>query len=195
MKTLLSSLAFLCGFAYLSANPSMVGMLGLMMVSMQSHRLTGRWPYPISRATRANLAFVSSLVDCLPYFALGLITMLLLEASGLPRFEFFRNTASKTQEMGLIPVAFIWSPVAIWLGVAGTPRTQKSMRAMAWNYRRVAHFFGAVILSVLTLGALTWTGNRSSVGVEVAAGIVMAAVVQGAFWLALRWHFSRKDLV
>jgi VanZ family protein len=195
LKTLLTTLLFMCGFGYLTANPAMVGMLGLMTVSTRPHRLMGRWPYPISRANRSNLAFFSSLADCLSYFALAMIAMVLLERSGLPRLTFFGNEAAPAKDLALIPASFIWSPIAIWIGVTGAPRTQKELKSRLWSIRRVIHFFVPVLLAVFTLIAMTRLEKHVATAFVVAAAIALAVIVQGAFWFALRWHFSTKDLV
>src|ERR1019366_7752904 len=86
-KWLLFSVAINCAFAYGLGNASFAAMMGLMYLSLQGHRLRGRWLYPISRSSRANLNVFTSLLDSATYFLLAAVAMWLLDLSGLPRFS------------------------------------------------------------------------------------------------------------
>jgi len=184
-KTLLWSVLLYSGFAYGLGNPSFAAMMGLLQISAQGHGLRGKWAYPISRTSRANLAFVLSLGDSIAYSVLSVIVLTLLVG----------NPVSHGQSLTVFPTAFIWAPIAQWLGATAIDSTQKRMKSTSWIVRSSVQWVAMIVLVVFTYFVLARLGRSTSFTVAVAAGAALGISVQVCYWLALRRHFTRKDLV
>ena len=194
LKTLSVTVLYYGGAAYVLGNPSFAAVMGMMALTMSGHRLVGSGVYPISRSARANLLFVCSIVDSVAYFLLVSILTLALANSGLPRFMTPDGIPERPLAMMMMyfPLAFIWAPVAQWAFVT---RPVARRIKTSFGLRDFAHMIAAVTFVFATYELVRWA-NRAYSAPVVAAGIVLAAaVVYALYWFALRWHFSRRNLV
>jgi hypothetical protein len=189
-----TSVLIFCAMGYAIGNPGFAAVMGLMNL-IRGHRLSGRWPYPLSRVSRSNLAFIASLVDSTVYFLVTFIVMSVLIRSGLPQLKGFEADPARVRDLTLLPLAFIWSPLAQWLA-ATTPGSWKSfMKSGGWSVRHGLFSLTAVALIFATWYVIRRFGGSTSALNLSLVQVSLAAVVQGVYWLALRRHFTRADLI
>jgi hypothetical protein len=189
------SAATSCVFAYILDNSGFAAMMGLMYLTMQGHRLRGSSVYPLSRATRAKLNFAAGAADSAAYFLTAAFGMWLLNKSGLPQPLSDGADTDKLAFLPMIPATMIWAPLVQLLSATSTMPIQKQLRSTmhALRYLLVALFAFALAMFTATSGIRL--AAATSPAITVTLGILLALLVQTAYWLALRRHFSQGDLV
>jgi hypothetical protein len=196
VKWLVSMVLWNCGFGYfLLGNPDFSAILGTFQVSAQGHKVPGRWAAPISRKRRADIQFLVSLFDNISYFSLAVLVSAVLFRSGLPRIRLFATASASHSVFALYPLASIWAPLGQWVRATSVGTPKQLAKSAAWSLQLTFHTAGSIVLSILTFFAMRRVAHASSAGAVVVLTISLAVVVQALYWLALRRHFSRKDLV
>jgi hypothetical protein len=193
---LLFIVALNAGMAYGLNNPGFVAILGAMHVAYRGHRLKGQWAYPLSRVNRARLHFVLNLIDGTSYAALATLAFWLLQKTNLPAFPVI-DVPDRRESPGLavVAVAAIWYPLVQWPSISAGWHFEKLIKGPVW----AAKFMGLVLASVsLTFGTyalLHGVAQSVSIGAAVVAGLALAMAVQLGYWLLVKRHFERKDLI
>lgn len=194
-RFLVQSVGFSCVFAYLLGDPSFAAMMGLMYLTFQGHRLRGTSLYPLGRSTRADFNFAGSAADSAAYFVSASVAMWLLSKSGLPHPLSSSADLDKRLSILVIPAAMIWAPLVQWLSATSTLPLKKRLRSSVQAVRSLVHALVTFLLTVLTARGGVRLAASTSTGVALGLSVVLALLVQTGYWLALRRHFSKKDLV
>lgn len=146
-------------------------------------------PYPVNRSQRAQLFFLSSVFDSFVAGALGLAGLGIMIAAG----HQFAGEGTETTPVGLVTMMLsfaAWAPLIHWTNVRGP--FDKTMTAKAGT-KRFAWMIAYVSLA-MTPGFLFQDFVPPDSGAW--AGLVgFAILTHVVFWIALRRHFARADLV
>jgi hypothetical protein len=193
---LLFIVALNSGVAYGMNNPGFAAILGLMHVTYRGHRLTGRWAYPLSRIKRARLHVVLNLIDGTSYVALASLAFWLLKKTELPQFPVFGlPTRPRSVSAAIIAVAAIWYPVVQFSSLSAGRPWEKLIKSPVWAGKFMGLALASVGLTIGTYELLRHVAQTVSIGAAVAAGLALAMAVQLLYWLLIKRHFERKDLV
>jgi hypothetical protein len=120
--------------------------------------------------------------------------MWLLDMSGLPRFSWAADNY-RASGLEILAAAVVWAPIVQWLGATTTLPSQKRLRLGMSGFRLLFHALVTFVLALFTGRGLVRLADLTSTGVAVLAMVLLTLIVQIAYWFALRWRFSRRDLV
>jgi hypothetical protein len=146
-------------------------------------------PYPVSRSQRAQLFLLSSLVDSLVAAALGLAGMGIMIAAG----HQFVGDGTETRPLGLLTMMLsfaAWAPLMHWTNIHGpfdktmTPKAGIKRFAIMMAYVSLAMSPGLLLRDFVPPGIGAWAGLFG-----------FAVITHILYWVALRRHFARADLV
>lgn len=146
-------------------------------------------PYPVSRSQRAQLFFLSSVADSLVAAALGLAGLGIMIAAG----HQFVGDGTETKPLGLVTMMLsfaAWAPLIHWSNVHGpfdktmTPKAGIKRFAILMAYVSLAKSPEFLFRAFVPPGSGAWVGLFG-----------FAIITHILYWLALRRHFARADLV
>jgi len=192
---LIPTIGFSCVFASLLGDPSFATMMGLMYLSFQGHRLRGSSLYPLSRTTRADLNFAGSAADSAAYFISATAVMWLLARAGLPRLFSDGVDIHKANPIQILPAAMIWAPLVQWLSSTTTMPLAQRLKFARNGFPALIVSLLAFVLTLFTARYGTRLAVATSPGIATGLAILLGLIVQAGYWLALRRHFSKKDIV
>jgi hypothetical protein len=161
-------------------------MVGIVLVNGhgQLHRTL---PHPLSRARQARVAWTAALTGALLAFGVVALSVLAVRAAGaIPPLPLFADGSLHTGWASTLALGFAFAPIAQWPAV----RLGPSGRPESAGLRR----FGPFFIYALTI-PLTARLAPSGGAALAAAAAAVAVVAQGLFWLAVRRHYRRADLL
>ena len=184
----LGQLAITVIMGWVTAAPNMVVFFPWIFLEGRRQLLT-RLPYPVHRSQRARLFFLSSLLDSFTAAALGLTGLGVMAAAGYH----FEGGETGTSAIGLVAMMLsfaAWAPVMHWTNIRGpfdatmTAKAGAKRFAIIMAYVALAMAPGFVLPDFVPSGWAAWMWLGS-----------LAIATHAAYWLALRRHFARADLV
>lgn len=190
---LLGQVAVVVIVPYMMRSPDMMVILVGMSSSSGSLLLGSSLRYPLSRRERAILTIAGSTVRIVTFFALlaGLLALLHLLSDVMPIIV---DATSRSTWPMAAALAFALAPIAQWGEVDGRSITTRFRRAPLsprdWVTPVVYMITALVLTALIVRGPLP---NGGIEGLLVVAGI--GAVVWAGYFVAVFWHFARRDLV
>ena len=184
----LGQLAVTVIIGLIMAAPDMVVYFPWIFMEGRRQLLT-RLPYPVHRSQRAKLFLLSNLLDSLTAAALGLTGLGIMAAAGY-RFE---GQGAGTSSVGLVPMMLsfaAWAPLMHWTNIRGpfdatmTGKDGVKRFAVLMAYVALAMAPGFIFPDFVPPSRAGWVGLVS-----------LAVVTHTLYWLAIRRHFARADLV
>ncbi|HUF65231.1 MAG TPA: hypothetical protein VMM17_04575 [Gemmatimonadaceae bacterium] len=179
---------FIGSFAYYLGTPTMVAYIPAVVLAWTGFQLQGRFLYPVSRGTRAELLFWGSLLEIVATFSFAAVTLGVLYLVG-PRHGVMPDDSVG----GALRLAFFiyaLAPIGHW-GRVGHPLVSEqfaSLRHTVVAFAMMAVWITAAILS-----------NEFGEGLAPAPlGALIAALSLTSYtvyWFALRWYYARRDIV
>ncbi len=168
--------------------------MGLMNLAVSGHRMTGRWAYPIARERRANVLWLSSLLDSTAYFALAMLALPAIYAIGLPQVSIIDGGTTRYGLIAPLLVAFATAPIVQWPRVTShlAPPKLKQFGPL-WlriSYRCV----WAVTIVTFVLEFLFFITRFASMNVAALVGVLIGIGFHYYYWVNLRDHFRTADL-
>lgn len=190
----LSQLAIIVPLGYFTDNPMMVVFFPWIFMEGRLHLHT-KFLYPLGRAARASLFFLSSLVESLRALLLGVSGLALLYLVGYPlesAYPLEGNAGTEnTLRLAAMLLAFAaFSPISHLSRLRG-PWDGTTSGKRAW----LQFGLNMAYLSLAMVVAMSLHIFGPSPKVALAALTALLLTTHTAYWLALRRHFATRDLV
>lgn len=172
-------------------NLAMAAMFPWIFVGMHTLQLSSRFLYPVSRAARAKLFFVGALAESAIAAGSALAAIGALLMIG-PRTDWMSYAYGSPGLDAFMSLAFFvaLAPIGHWAKIRGS-YFEQAAKSTRLTLRYFA--FQMTFLFLAAVAAVPMQELDPSTTMSVAAGLFV--LIHGLFWLALRRHFGRADLV
>ena len=173
---------------YFTDNPMMVVFFPWIFMEGRLH-LQPRFLHPMNRAERASLFFAGSLVESLRAILLGVAGLAILYLAGYP-FEAIPDHESAAGLAAMVLAFAAWSPIGHLSKLRGPLDTATTGKRAGFQFGLNMAYVSLAMVTALSLGIF---GPSQEFALAAMTALLLAT--HTAYWLALRRHFARADLI
>ena len=180
--------------AYALNGPWFVALSIIQIFVLSGLQLRMRVLYPLSRERQASLNYAFSFVENALLCSVSGIAIWLLYSYGPGHFQAFANPGNPPPILAaaFVGVVFALAPLAQWAKTRGPLLTPAGSNPNRWS-RSYLYWIAFMVVYLLITTPLKIEIIKPATAWSAISAL--AVVVQALYWLALRRHFRRADLI